>query len=261
MLPIKPSSPPSKTARRSSSSPRGSSLGERLRSFRKSQNLTQEQMARLLGIHFQSVLRYEKEIMTPGADILKKLTELFRLNPNWLLFGHEPQYLPKDDEPGAAAYDASSFLPPSVRAPFVDYRATPPPNALVEAAEVPLLKHLQALTSLPPKRSRIERRVLLPKAWLMHPEETYLVAVQTNALRSSLRPGDLLALDWSDRGASSAEGSIVAVRLGRRVALKRFVLTPLYYLFEDDDSRRPVRVSKDEGSPILARGLFAMRQA
>ncbi len=250
-----------KTARRLSSSPRGGSLGERMRSFRKSQNLTQENMAHLLGIHFQSVLRYEKGIMTPGADILMKLTELFRLNPSWLLFGHDPQYLPKDDEPSAAIYDASSVMSPSVRAPFADYRTAPPPNALVEAAAVPLLKRLEALANLPPKRSQIESRMLLPKIWLMHPEETCLVAVQTKALRSSLRPDDFLALDWSDRGASSAEGNIVAVRLGRRIALKRFVLTPLYYLFEDDDSRKPVRVSKDEGSPVLARGLFVLRQA
>jgi transcriptional regulator with XRE-family HTH domain len=249
-----------KKARRFSSSPSGGSLGERMRSFRKSQNLTQENMAHLLGIHFQSVLRYEKGVMTPGADILMKLTELFQLNPSWLLFGHDPQYLPKDDEPSSAIYDASSVLSSSVRVPFADYRTTPPPNALVEATAVPLLKRIAALANLPPKRTQIERRILLPKAWLMHPEETCLVTVQTKALRSSLRPDDMLALDWSDRGASSAEGNIVAVRIGQRIALKRFVLTPLYYLFEDDDSRKPVRVSKNEGSPVLARGLFTMRQ-
>ena len=252
----------SKTVRRSAAAfrRREQTLGNRLRSFRKNQNLTQVQFAEMLGVHFQSILRYERGILIPGADFLMKLAELFRLNPNWILFGHEPQLFPRRDEPREAEYDVFPYPPSRTREPFFDYRAAPPPNALVETVEVPHVRTLQALAALPPKPRQIEKNLLLPKAWLMHPEESCVVAVQTNALRSSLRRGDILVLDWSDRGASAADGSIVAARLGRRIVLKRFALTPLQYLFEDDDSKKPLLVAKEEGSPILARGLFAMRQ-
>lgn len=236
-------------------------VGERLRAFRKGQSLTQNDLARAVSIHFQSILRYEKGLLAPGSDFVLKLSELFRLNPNWLLLGEGPMFLSAaESAPRPIAYDDVSYAVPRAREPFTDYRAFPPPNALVETADVPVLKTLQALVSVPPKKSSLPRSILLPRAWLMHPDETCAAAVETDALRSTLRRGDLVVLDWSDRGASAADGGIVAAVVDKRVVLKRFALTPMHYFLEDDDSPKPLMIPKADGCPVVARCLFVLRR-
>jgi transcriptional regulator with XRE-family HTH domain len=227
-------------------------LGERLRHFRKNQDLTQEDLAKALSVHFQSVLRYEKSTMQPGAETVARLAAKFRLNPNWLLLGMLPMYLPGERGMAKAATDR-------VRESYLDYRMAPSPGAMVDMTEVPILKGLSALGDIPPAERHRSGATLLPRAWIPHPHETCIVPVEENNLRASLRKGDLLVMDWSQRGASFAEGGVVAIRVNRRLVLKRFVLTPMCYFFEDDDGDRPLKVNKEDGSPIVASALFGIR--
>ena len=62
------------------------SIGQRLRQLREAKGLTQEAVAKHLGVATQTVFKYEKEIVTniPSASI-EKLAQLFGVSPSSLL--------------------------------------------------------------------------------------------------------------------------------------------------------------------------------
>lgn len=73
-------------------------LGNRLRTIRKNLSLTQGDFADKLGITKQTLLRYEKGLRAPGADILLRIVEFAQINPEWLLTGKE-----QPDQPSYAS--------------------------------------------------------------------------------------------------------------------------------------------------------------
>lgn len=56
-----------------------------LRSLRRAQDLTQQQVAAALGIKPQSYFKYEKGIVIPPADKLLRLSMLFNVTVDYLL--------------------------------------------------------------------------------------------------------------------------------------------------------------------------------
>lgn len=61
------------------------SLGEQIRTLRKRQGLTQEQLGELIGAHINSVVRWENESRVPNATMLRKLAEALGTNADILL--------------------------------------------------------------------------------------------------------------------------------------------------------------------------------
>ncbi len=57
-----------------------SHLGERIRKFRKENNLTQQQLADLLGVSRESISMYERGERTPRYEKLIKLAQLSKLS-------------------------------------------------------------------------------------------------------------------------------------------------------------------------------------
>ena len=61
-------------------------FGEKVRELRKRRQMTQEQLAELMGSHESHVGRYEKDQSFPTAPAIRKLAEIFNVSADYLLF-------------------------------------------------------------------------------------------------------------------------------------------------------------------------------
>ena len=60
-------------------------LGEKIKSYRENRNMTQAEMANILGIKPATISKYETGILEPNINSLKKLAEMFNISINELL--------------------------------------------------------------------------------------------------------------------------------------------------------------------------------
>lgn len=60
-------------------------LGLKIKELRKARGLNQTQMAKELGVHFQTISRYERGELEPGPEVLSVLAEKFHVDANFLL--------------------------------------------------------------------------------------------------------------------------------------------------------------------------------
>lgn len=74
-------------------------FGARLKKARNSKRLTQHQVARLLGLNFTTISKYENDKSQPDNEILQKLAELYDVSIDWLLTGEQK----RDPQGGARA--------------------------------------------------------------------------------------------------------------------------------------------------------------
>lgn len=70
-------------------------LGKKIRELRKAHGLNQTEMAEKLGVHLQTISRYEQGKLAPSPEILSVLAEKFNVDANELLrerfvVGEEP---------------------------------------------------------------------------------------------------------------------------------------------------------------------------
>jgi transcriptional regulator with XRE-family HTH domain len=75
-----------------------SSFGARLKEARKNAGLTQEGLADEISIAKDTLSRYERGSMTPGAEVLLNLADAVDVDVRWLLTG-EKAYLDEEEEP------------------------------------------------------------------------------------------------------------------------------------------------------------------
>lgn len=61
------------------------SIGDRLRAVRG--GMSQDEFAVKLGVHKETIGKYERDKVVPGGDVLARLHEAFGVNINWLLTG------------------------------------------------------------------------------------------------------------------------------------------------------------------------------
>jgi transcriptional regulator with XRE-family HTH domain len=59
--------------------------GDRLRSLREAQKLTQKDLADRLHISESQIFRYEKDEIEPRADVVVKIAEFFNVTADFLL--------------------------------------------------------------------------------------------------------------------------------------------------------------------------------
>jgi transcriptional regulator with XRE-family HTH domain len=84
------------------------SLSKRLITLRKDSGLTQQQMADTVGIHVNSIKKYETSQVQPSLDVLKKIAKALHISTDSLLFeAHERG--PSDEL--ALQFEAVSQLP------------------------------------------------------------------------------------------------------------------------------------------------------
>jgi transcriptional regulator with XRE-family HTH domain len=62
------------------------SLAKKIVQLRKERNLTQKELARIVGVHFSHMSRYERGISLPSIDVVKKIAHMFNVSADYLLF-------------------------------------------------------------------------------------------------------------------------------------------------------------------------------
>ena len=60
-------------------------IGQRIKAFRKEKDITQEQLAEMLGVSCQSVSRWESGVCYPDMELLPVLAEIFAVTVDKLL--------------------------------------------------------------------------------------------------------------------------------------------------------------------------------
>lgn len=60
-------------------------LHEKIVKLRKEKNLTQQQLAKMVGVHFSHMSRYERGENIPTVPVIKKLAKLFGVSTDYLL--------------------------------------------------------------------------------------------------------------------------------------------------------------------------------
>ncbi len=62
-------------------------IGQRIRALREAQDLSQEQLGKMVEVSFQSVQQWESGKTTPRASRLRKLATALKTTPNYIQFG------------------------------------------------------------------------------------------------------------------------------------------------------------------------------
>src|SRR6266446_1750009 len=62
------------------------SLAKKIVQLRKEHNLTQKELASMVGVHFSHMSRYERGSSLPSIDVVKKLAQMFHVSADYLLF-------------------------------------------------------------------------------------------------------------------------------------------------------------------------------
>jgi transcriptional regulator with XRE-family HTH domain len=63
------------------------SLGDRIRLLRRERDWSQEDLGKKIGVHWQTVGRYESNSIIPTATVIKKIAEAFNITTDFLIFG------------------------------------------------------------------------------------------------------------------------------------------------------------------------------
>lgn len=80
-------------------------IGEALRRFRTTHNLTTSQVAAALGIPYQSYQNYEIKGVNPGATVIKNIAQKFDVSADYLLgLSDDPRPKKYDDQEVQAAF-------------------------------------------------------------------------------------------------------------------------------------------------------------
>lgn len=71
-------------------------FGEKIRESRKTQNLTQKQLANLIGAAHNSISDWENNKNKPDPDTIELLCGVLKITPNYLLASSEDDFSPKE---------------------------------------------------------------------------------------------------------------------------------------------------------------------
>ena len=62
-------------------------IGERIRTLRRREKIIQSELGEKLGLSRQMISGYENERLLPPTYMIEKISDLFEINPWWLLYG------------------------------------------------------------------------------------------------------------------------------------------------------------------------------
>jgi transcriptional regulator with XRE-family HTH domain len=109
-------------------------LSNRIKELRKKRGLTQGELAERIGVHVQTLSRYERRINEIPADVLIKIFEELQPNSGWLLSGKGEMFIEKCEEceiTGVAEASAPYGLTPKGREILALLRENPGDEDLI----------------------------------------------------------------------------------------------------------------------------------
>lgn len=74
-----------------------SDLGKRIKLLRAEKNISQEELAKKVGVHTNHLSRYERDLTSPSIDVVIKMAEALDVSIDFLIFGNmKPQLSDRD---------------------------------------------------------------------------------------------------------------------------------------------------------------------
>jgi transcriptional regulator with XRE-family HTH domain len=69
-------------------------LGEKIKKLRKEQNISQTDLAEIIGVHQSHIGRYERNESIPTAHVIKKMADKLKVSADYLLSEEEQEVSP-----------------------------------------------------------------------------------------------------------------------------------------------------------------------
>jgi len=137
--------------------------GMRMRARRQALNMTQKNLASVIGVSHVAISQWEKEETVPRGDNLLRLAEHLQCTPAWIIDG--------DGEPFA------------------------PPHNISQGQAVPLIALTQAASWLHTPTTHPQRAAHVLYTDLSLSERALAVVLDDDAMQPEWRPGDILIFD------------------------------------------------------------------
>jgi transcriptional regulator with XRE-family HTH domain len=179
---MKSSSPSSSS---SSFSPSSRGIGARITQVRA--RITQGKFADSLGIHKNTLIRYEKEERLPDSEFLTRIYELYGVDPTWLLTGEARR---------TVETEAPTF-------PLEDYVPIPIYGSLRDQKD--------------------RAHIFIRKSWgslqfQVEPEDLRLICVEGESMKPTFSPGDMVIANCKD---TSVRDGVYALQMEDTLIIKR----------------------------------------
>lgn len=177
-------------------------IGNRLKDFRISQNLSQAQLAKILKISAKAYWNYENGERDIPSDILTNLVRLYRINLNWIFGESENMFFDKDN-----IYDIGTKIQ---NESFYNI----PVRGEVSAScgyGIEVIEETQTATFA--MSSKFIRDIGI------NPKYSELIFARGDSMEPTIFGGDSLLIDLSRK--SIYEGSIFCIRLNGQIYSKR----------------------------------------
>jgi len=182
-------------------------IGERVKKLREKENLSQQELGRLLKLSQTRVSRYEAGFSAPPLKILTKLAEIFKAPMDYLLFGTEP---PVPYAPELKVYMVERWQEAFKNLDYIE-----------NFFPLPLLADSAAAG--PPREinpESIEGFAVMHASWCPNPENYTVVRVAGNSMYPLLEDGSLVAINHAKRNPKELNDKIVAFKKDDGVSIK-----------------------------------------
>ena len=159
------------------------SLAKKIVQLRKERNLTQKELASIVGVHFSHMSRYERGISLPSIDVVRKLAQMFHVSADYLLFDESQATV-------RAQVADQELLQQFERISHMSEREKAAVKTILEA--MILKHHLEAMLGVkrtPTSSEEDAPHSDSPATWVSKPADTALFQDLEAALDGSKRPG------------------------------------------------------------------------
>lgn len=195
-------------------------IGEAIRLLREDQKLSQADFARKTGISQSYLSAVERNLKSPGSEILVTLKSLFNINSDWLLTGEGEMYAEEkkaSPKPEKAPEENRLTAIENELKELKKARLTPP--ELAEQVQIPLYQHAVSAGPACTVSEEVEEYMPVPKKIARHPRNTFAVRVSGDSMiGAGIEEGDIIICDA--RGTYKT-GSIVVASIDGGQTLKK----------------------------------------
>ncbi|MDA8428152.1 MAG: helix-turn-helix domain-containing protein [Geobacteraceae bacterium] len=215
-------------------------IGNRIRTVRESQKLSQEAFAGRMNVTPATINRYEKGHRVPDADFLNRLVIQFSCDAKWLLTGVESDTLPVAGDHSANYAAKDDVEKDYVLVPRYDVRASAGGGALVHSEQI--------VDYLAFRNEWVTHSLGVPKEYLA------LISVQGDSMEPTLSNNDLILIDRRETSVNdnsiyvlSFDGSLLVKRIQRKLDGSLVVKS-------DNQIYEPEMVTSDKAGTLIIVG-------
>lgn len=217
----------------------------RLRAFRDEIGLDQRALAERLGISHSAISQVETGRREVSKGLMQKLSFRFGLNPDWLLNGDDPKYLPLQTQ--QQKYRSAVVSAPDTKRPAHG-------DVALDGQEFQLIRRFDAVASAGTgalvQSGTVIDNIAVTRAWLLRQglngDLCGLVEVKGDSMSPYIRDGDLALVHFAELEVQ--DGRVYAFSLRGELYIKRLVRIEDGWLMTSDNAAHP---------PVAVTGLDA----